>query len=592
MDRRASIRAAVVVTLLAAGGCQDYNFNPVGHCLIQPGTKRYTLSNLSTADVLFVVDDSGSMAGEQQSLRDNFTTFLARLQEANLQRVASNLDPIDFHIAITSTAQYRNLPVTGGSTCSSTCSGAAGALVCCQGGTPQPVSCKVNSDCASGFTCSGDCDTDWPAASPACFSSTCSPQRIPCDVAGHECGNLNKYYSFTSCDPSYATGLFTANSEYPAGRFMAAPAGGSDLVLDFDKSLYEPTVNQAAIDALSLKFQQNIQVGTCGSGQETGLDAARLALERVRGAGGLAQTPGYASGGFLHNNAKLVVVWVTDEDDCSAPATGSDAVVFRYTPPADPDVCEVDAAVGGENRQTPSSAYADYFMSLGRPFGAAFIASMTNGCADQNCTAAKCCGANGVIDACGVGICSDNVSCGALNESTRYAALAGELRQRGADVVVGSVCDAFGTSLSRIADIVKPPTGLVLPTQPAASEVTILRIVGKDSKTRTTCRGPAPEALDAAGAAAQGYDWWFTASNDQTTAALQDPSATSQYVYINHGTGACEANFGETYSADYIGQIPAGGCVSEQACADALGGTAENWDCYHPAGFPGTCVCK
>ncbi len=38
------------------GGCQDYQFNPVGHCIVQPGQTQITLANLSTADVLFVID--------------------------------------------------------------------------------------------------------------------------------------------------------------------------------------------------------------------------------------------------------------------------------------------------------------------------------------------------------------------------------------------------------------------------------------------------------------------------------------------------------------------------------------------------------
>ena len=618
MDRRVYILASGLAALLAASGCQDYNFNPVGHCLIQPGTRRVTLSSVSTADILFVVDDSGSMGGEQLSLSQNFTVFLTKLQDANFQRVTDGLEPLDFHIAITSTALYRNPRVTGGSTCSSSCPGATGSLVCCQAdGAPQPVSCKVTGDCASGYTCRGNCDTDWPVTKPACFDSTCRPQRIACDFAGRECGNLEKYYQpFTGCsgDPGYAAGLFGPDSEFPMGRFMADPATGNDLVLHFDKRLYKPAVLQTEIDALALQFQQNIEVGTCGSGQETGLEAAKLALDRAREVGGLSQTDGYVEGEFLHRNSKLVVVWVTDEDDCSAPANGADAVVYRFTQPGiEPDVCELDAyespeslacdgkpAGCGEHRQTSVETFADYFMPPGRPFGAAFIASVTNNCDDANCTAAMCCGANGDPAACGVGICSDNLTCGALNESTRYMAFAEALRQRGADVVVGSVCDAFGTSLSRIAEIVKPPTGLTLPTKPAAAEVTILRIVRKDGTTRKTCGAPAPEAKDAATAAAEGYDWWFTENLNQTTDAERDPWAPSENIYINHATGDCKANAGETYSADYLGLVPTGGCWTDQGCADALGGVVEQWNCFGEVapippddpGRAGTCLCN
>ena len=39
MSRPSRVRALALGALLAAAGCQDYNFNPVGHCLIVPNTK-------------------------------------------------------------------------------------------------------------------------------------------------------------------------------------------------------------------------------------------------------------------------------------------------------------------------------------------------------------------------------------------------------------------------------------------------------------------------------------------------------------------------------------------------------------------------
>ncbi len=81
MSRPFRTRTLVAVVGLVAAGCQDYNFNPVGHCLIQPGGDQFTLSSVSTADVLFVVDDSGSMEGEQLRLADDFGDFVDNLDE-------------------------------------------------------------------------------------------------------------------------------------------------------------------------------------------------------------------------------------------------------------------------------------------------------------------------------------------------------------------------------------------------------------------------------------------------------------------------------------------------------------------------------
>lgn len=103
-------------------------------------------------------------------------------------------------------------------------------------------------------------------------------------------------------------------------------------------------------------------------------------------------------------------------------------------------------------------------------------------------------------------------------------------------------------------------------------------------------------------AIATGKDWWFTA-----TAQPGPPVGVSQFVYINSKTGDCRANPGETYSVDYMGVVPAGGCeqlpgdvevlggpsVRSLDCAGKLGGRAEDWTCFKPEGLArGTCTCR
>jgi hypothetical protein len=170
--------------------------------------------------------------------------------------------------------------------------------------------------------------------------------------------------------------------------------------------------------------------------------------------------------------------------------------------------------------------------------------------------------------------------------------------------VVGSICDPnFDILLAQIAEIVKPPSGLTLPSRPAASDITLLRIADAGGKTRKVCGTPEPAGA-ATLAAAQAaidpntgtrYDWWFTSTRDPGP-----PVAVSQFVYINP-QGKCIANPGETYSADYLGQLPAGGCQTDSECAQKLGGASASWTCF--AGMsgnqcitptpaqPGTCIC-
>ncbi|MHB8875632.1 MAG: vWA domain-containing protein [Myxococcaceae bacterium] len=65
---------------------------------------------------------------------------------------------------------------------------------------------------------------------------------------------------------------------------------------------------------LTAKFSRLVRQGTYGSGQETPFEAVRLALTEP-----LASTPldQGGNGGFLRDRARLLIVVVTDEDDCS-----------------------------------------------------------------------------------------------------------------------------------------------------------------------------------------------------------------------------------------------------------------------------------
>ncbi len=144
----------------------------------------------------------------------------------------------------------------------------------------------------------------------------------------------------------------------------------------------------------------------------------------------------------------------------------------------------------------------------------------------------------------------------------------------------------------------KPPAGLQLTTEPAEGKIALLRIADKNGQTRKTCNGPAPAGTDftvardtnactdGAGNAVR-CDWWFTATGD-----AGDAVEVSKFIYINHATGNCEADPGETYSADYIALNPPSGCTTRDECQRALGGRVEDWGCYTPPGTTrGTCVC-
>ena len=641
MSRPYGARRALAVALVLAAGCQDYNFNPVGHCIIQPGTQRVTLSSISTADVLFVVDDSGSMGGEQAQLAGAFTQVVNRLDAANAARAGTGLDPFDFHIAVTSTSVFWNYQTNA--TCRSDCTGAAGQLVCCIGNTTplkQPKACTSNADCTvAGTTCGTNC-AQLKGESYCCdqasgaFPPGSLTDLVPCARAGAACGTFERHYNATGCVPGVAADQWP----YPRGDFVswASGATANPRVLHFDKGLYPTppsataTNRQGFTRAELINFfsggggvQGNVITGTCGSGQEQGFQAARLALEKaVKGeqkdtytmaAGKQVAWDGTtrvasAAAEWLHPNSKLVLVFVGDEDDCSSPADPAGGIVMQGSDRPGADACTRDQdptnpPPNGQKLHDVTTQFVDYFTGLGRPLGAAFIQSTAQtSCSGDQCTPGTCC----QLDCPTPGTCGRDSTCGGQAAGNRFLRAAGELRGRGVDVVVGSICDPnFGALLTQIAEIVKPPSGLVLPTQPAESAITLLRIAGAGGKTRKLCGRPAPvgvgatlaDAQNAVGPDGNPYDWWFTATKDPDV-----PVALSKYVYINP-RGKCIANPGETYSADYLGQLPVGGCRADAECAQKLGGAAGDWTCYagmqtsgvcvDPAASPqpGTCVC-
>ncbi|ABS25732.1 vWA domain-containing protein [Anaeromyxobacter sp. Fw109-5] len=594
MARSSAVRALAPLAMLAVVGCQDYNFNPVGHCLVQPGNERVTLSDLSSADILFVVDDSGSMGAEQAKLAANFSAFINNLDASNANRVASGLSPIDFHIAVTTTSVYwnANFASSFAYTCQAgVCRNSAGEALLDTGN--QPVTCDR-------------------------VGSVLPDQANTSGVAG--CGStFDRSYDFTGCAqangvpiaevPPAVAGVAAHLAAYPRGDFVSW--NGNPRVLHFDKELYGPTGRnrQGFTREQLINFfvgsgtnGGNIVVGTCGSGEEQALQAARLALQKAldgkqKDTYTIAGQPAWdattrtasATAEWPRPNSKLVIAFVGDEDDCSSPDDASAGIVMRADDTgADACVRDWQSTDPARKKQFPVGELVDYLAGLGRQLGAAFIfpAEQTS-CSGTSCTPGLCCQENCPT----AGVCTQSINpanyCGAQAPGHRLYDAANQLRNRGADVIAGSVCDGdFATLLNELAEIVKPPAGLTLPTQPAEGQITLLRIAARNGQTRKTCNGPAPAGttLDAARAS---YDWWFTAGRE-----VSAPVEVSQNVYINQGTGNCVADAGETYSADYIALNPPSGCTTRDDCQRVLGGRPENWGCYTPPGTGrGTCVC-
>jgi hypothetical protein len=106
---------------------------------------------------------------------------------------------------------------------------------------------------------------------------------------------------------------FLLNYPKQAGKLRPIPVDLADGGVDYDDFTKERLLVGTDPDLIP-KFSRLVKQGTGGSGQETPFEAVRLALLTE-----LANTPLDQGGnqGFLRDRARLLVVVLTDEDDCS-----------------------------------------------------------------------------------------------------------------------------------------------------------------------------------------------------------------------------------------------------------------------------------
>ncbi len=583
------LRRALALALVAsvAAGCNDYSFSPVGHCLIQPGSVSVKLDDVSSADILFVVDDSPSMDPKQAGLAASFKDFITRMVQTNTTRAGKGLAAIDFQIAVTtSSIFYATAQPTR-------CVAGAGGNQCCRPSACADVAActpGTGAGCGTGQTCTVTPRLDADGVrvigeqAQCCAMSECAPAASAC-VPGDACAVMTTGYANPPPPSTFCTpGAGTPGTPFPGGA-LVAPAPNPQI-LKFEKTLDWASWGTAspdpALTQLVQQFEQNIRVGSCGSGQEQGMEASRLALQKAIA----GQLPGIPAGTWPRPGAKLVVVFVADEDDCSTPASAPLAM-SASTPGADSCVWDKHRPAD-QQREIPVSDYASFFASLVREggaadLGAAFIVSSAR-CADGTYAPADACSGTASCPVQPPLVCQPEPVCGgAYAAGERYLALATAMKVRGFGVVEGTVCDAypprsFAPVLTAIADLVKPVEALRLPTRPAARAVTQVRIVDGAGATRKTC---APDA-----------DWCFVDCGDRNPTPACLAGGTSECILIDHQRGSCEANPGESYSAEYLGMVPAGGCADEGDCMRALGGKSGDWTCHRESGQPrGSCAC-
>ncbi len=262
-------------------GCQDYGFEEVPWTVLSEGGEFIDVPVSHDADILFVVDNSGSMAGEQAQLGKSFEAFQKKLDE--------NFGPGRYRIAVVTTG----------------------------------------------------------LESPGC---------PPCDTlpAGRSCinetGENGRFQDRRGCI-------------FENGACQSEPGGDApvfDFVTDPSCRIVGSQNKSCFYDSATLRG--TVMAGVEGCGYERGLAAAKYALSK-----NLLET---YNAGFLHEDAVLIVVIVSDEEDCGEVGdvdenTAASANMCYYAAKGTgPRGENADPVTGKPYRLTPVSDYFEFFMAL------------------------------------------------------------------------------------------------------------------------------------------------------------------------------------------------------------------------------------
>jgi hypothetical protein len=249
---------AALLPFAACGSCETVPEQALTAC------QGVTVATART-DILFVVDDSGSMATKQALLAANFADFIDALSRSP----ATNA----YQIGVTTTSVHRYDSTAG----------------------TYPDT----------FASGGDCRS-----------------------------------------PPYPAG-----TAYPAGALVSV-TGGADPTTRVQSTVNPPRLLAAGSPTLVSDFTANAFVGVCGSGKEQGLEAMKRALSGPLLSG--------ANAAFLRPGARLAVIFVSDDDDCSDPLEQgtSNEPPGCTSYPVQPYVDFLKGQVGGEARSVVVGAIA------------------------------------------------------------------------------------------------------------------------------------------------------------------------------------------------------------------------------------------
>ncbi len=87
---------AILAAAAVSTGCLERELKPLNPCLVSGVTAQIAVTNIDKVDLLFMVDDSGSMREEQGALRDQFPKLINTLTTGMRQQPNGAMDPNPF----------------------------------------------------------------------------------------------------------------------------------------------------------------------------------------------------------------------------------------------------------------------------------------------------------------------------------------------------------------------------------------------------------------------------------------------------------------------------------------------------------------
>lgn len=288
----------------------------------------------------------------------------------------------------------------------------------------------------------------------------------------------------TTCDGQGPNDLLEFPGE--SGLLQHGRLAAGELPLLSSRDL--KTGREAWLAKVSLLLDQGVD----GSGQEQGLEAARRALSSpLIDASPTGNPPG--NQGLLRAGSRLLVIVLSDEDDCSVPAPealaiepacgggcaedsdcggqGNYCVLRTAGDPGAGRICVRNVCETPEGRQqlVPVQSYVDFFEGLDDGTGRGrqrevFLAVI--GAVDESLAPARCRSAGD--EAYGI--------------ATRYAEAVAAMGDRG---LIDSICKAdYGATLQGIASLVGAPHTLDLPQDPLDGHLVQLQLTRAAGQTR------------------------------------------------------------------------------------------------------------